>query len=372
MSLEILMISRDPQILSPGSAVEERMREYAHQVKRLVIIVLHRKPGLPKINQIAPQVIAINAYQGWPALSFLKAYYLTVQELKKMTNPMITVQDPFETALIGWVVATLAHVPWQVQVHTDFLQPEFSRESWVQRVRVMLAKSLVPRATRVRVVTAALAKAFETRGVARERIDVVPVPIVITSKISDSAQLQNERAKYPVQHLAVMVSRLTVEKNVALAITALAELRKQSYDTGLLIVGAGPVRLELERLAKELGVGDYVYWVGWQTDPALFYQIADLCVVTSNYEGYCRTAVEALYYGCPLIVTAVGVAAELPPRCCQVVPVGDKDALIAAWKTWYDTTGPRQDWVRAPLLSQTWFNYPEQVAALIRSWQNCK
>ena len=54
-------------------------------------------------------------------------------------------------------------------------------------------------------------------------------------------------------------------------------------------------------------------------------------MLTSNYEGYGRTIIEALAVGLLVVSTDVGIASEYINNASGlVVPVGDKEALVNA------------------------------------------
>ena len=61
----------------------------------------------------------------------------------------------------------------------------------------------------------------------------------------------------------------------------------------LLMVGDGPLRKELEALASQLGIAARVHWAGWKTDPAPYYQLADVFVCASVHEPLGNVILEA-------------------------------------------------------------------------------
>jgi glycosyltransferase involved in cell wall biosynthesis len=61
----------------------------------------------------------------------------------------------------------------------------------------------------------------------------------------------------------------------------------------LLMVGDGPLRSELTQLADQLGIVSRVNWAGWQTDPAPYYQLADVFVCASVHEPLGNVILEA-------------------------------------------------------------------------------
>lgn len=61
----------------------------------------------------------------------------------------------------------------------------------------------------------------------------------------------------------------------------------------LVMVGDGPLRDPLQQLCRESGISDRVHWLGWQNDPARYYQIADVSVCASVYETLGNVILEA-------------------------------------------------------------------------------
>lgn len=106
--------------------------------------------------------------------------------------------------------------------------------------------------------------------------------------------------------LVLYVGRLARDKNVGTLLRSFALLRADRDDARLLVVGDGPLRPDLERLAAELGLGGSVTFrsfVPHQDLPA-YYCGADVTVVPSDLlETFCMVALEAIACGCPVVVT---------------------------------------------------------------------
>jgi glycosyltransferase involved in cell wall biosynthesis len=67
----------------------------------------------------------------------------------------------------------------------------------------------------------------------------------------------------------------------------------QGMPLHLLMVGDGPLRAELTQLADQLGIAARVHWTGWQSDPAPYYQLADVFVCASVHEPLGNVILEA-------------------------------------------------------------------------------
>ena len=105
-----------------------------------------------------------------------------------------------------------------------------------------------------------------------------------------------------------MASRLTREKNIGLAIGSAKNLIPNHPNILLLIVGSGPELNNLKIQVTRYKLQDDVVFEPWTNDLASYYKTADLFLLTSNYEGYGRTVIEAASAGLPVIMTDVGVA----------------------------------------------------------------
>ncbi len=97
----------------------------------------------------------------------------------------------------------------------------------------------------------------------------------------------------------------------------------------LKIVGEGPLRGELQRLAADLKIADRVRFAG-EIDhgqmPAV-YHAADLFVQSSRHEAQGMAALEAAACGLPVIGTAVGVLPEVGQA------VKDEEEMAEAMRT---------------------------------------
>ena len=124
---------------------------------------------------------------------------------------------------------------------------------------------------------------------------------------ADRTQLARDLGFPAEAPLVVNVGRLVEQKNQALAIRALAHVPTAV----LLIVGAGPLRPDLEREARDAGIAERVVFAGERTDARALIGAADVVVSSSHWEGLPLVGVEALSAGTPLVATAVRGVREL-------------------------------------------------------------
>ncbi|HVK96497.1 MAG TPA: N-acetyl-alpha-D-glucosaminyl L-malate synthase BshA [Flavisolibacter sp.] len=85
----------------------------------------------------------------------------------------------------------------------------------------------------------------------------------------------------------------------------------QQIPSKLLFVGDGPERATAEYLSRQLGVCDDVRFVGKQEQMEDILAIADLFLLTSEYESFGLAALEAMAAGVPVISTNAGGLGEI-------------------------------------------------------------
>lgn len=106
------------------------------------------------------------------------------------------------------------------------------------------------------------------------------------------------------------VGSLKPGKNVALALRTFARFRESRPEVTLTVVGDGPLRESLHKLAHELGISDATTFTGAlpRANAAAHMQQADLLIHLSEFETFGLTCVEAIGSGAPVVSMANGGA----------------------------------------------------------------
>jgi len=102
------------------------------------------------------------------------------------------------------------------------------------------------------------------------------------------------------------ISRLDPIKNQRMMIDAVASLRERIANIRLLMIGDGPVRVELEKYANERGVAEYCLFTGFIVDPQKYLHTMDVFLLSSLSEGTSMTLLESMCNQVPSVVTNVG------------------------------------------------------------------
>jgi glycosyltransferase involved in cell wall biosynthesis len=94
-------------------------------------------------------------------------------------------------------------------------------------------------------------------------------------------------------------------------------------------VGDGPERTTAEELSRQLGICDEIRFVGKQEQMEDILAIADLFLLTSEYESFGLAALEAMAAGMPVVSTNAGGLGEIMVQGVTgyMSNVGDVDSM---------------------------------------------
>ncbi|QJW97377.1 glycosyltransferase [Frigoriglobus tundricola] len=152
-----------------------------------------------------------------------------------------------------------------------------------------------------------------TDGFAGARIEVIENGIEIDryGPPADKALAKREVGLEPARRYLIHVARHHPVKDQATLLRGFAQAASTLPDLDLLMVGDGPLREELEALARELRVPERVKFLGIRTDIPELMRAADAFALTSLSEAASLTLLEALASALPAIVTNVGGNPEI-------------------------------------------------------------
>ncbi len=177
-----------------------------------------------------------------------------------------------------------------------------------------------------------LATSEEIRQVA---LDLFPHPRseVMTNAVDTERFKPAARSRTDQQRSRLIVPRRLFVKNGVEYFIRAMPLILRDLDVEARIVGDGPERGNLERLAGELDVADRIQFLGAcpnERMPGLLGS-ADLAVIPSLMEATSIAALESMSCGLPVAASAVGGLPEIiDPRVGALFPPRDPEALAGA------------------------------------------
>jgi glycosyltransferase involved in cell wall biosynthesis len=201
-------------------------------------------------------------------------------------------------------------------------------------------------------------------GIPPERVSVLPNP---APSLPDLPARDELRRAFGLNGATLaFAGRLTAQKSLGRALDAVAA----ADGVRLVIAGEGPDREPLERRAGELGVAERVTFLGAQPRRRIveLFRAADAAILSSSWENFPHTVVEALSVGTPVLAMEAGGVGEIVRDGVNglLVPAGDGDALAAAVRRYFADDALRER-LRAAAASSVAAYAPERVFGELES-----
>ncbi len=258
----------------------------------------------------------------------------TLVALLKRIRPDVLHAHSAKAGLAGRVSAWLAGVPAVVlTVHNTIFHHRRSR--WRESIIALSERALAGLTDRIITVSEALGREI----VVREKIDPAKVVTIYNgivpeefSRDPDRDFLQRITGIPAGKKIVGTVARLAPQKGVAHFIRAAAMMAKDSEEAVFLVVGDGPLRADLERLAGSLGLAERVFFAGERRDMPRIMPCLDVFVLASVTEGLPLTVLEAMAARRAVVATRVGGIPEVISDGVNglLVDPGDVAGLAAA------------------------------------------
>ena len=306
--LSICMVSDDflPAATGVGVHIKLVASELVHRGHR-VCVITSRRTGEPEIEQwqgvTIYRVFTVKVYGFYQALPSAA----TVREILERVKPDL-VHHHYAGIMMGQVCRVAESLKLR-QISTY----HFSAEVLTQPLPMRPLRGLIRRLMRhynnrfnlVIAPSQNLARQIASEGV------TTPVRY-----ITNPVALGDSTGVVPAERTSgftvLYAGRLGVEKNIGYLIKAFAALQESVPEAVLWIAGRGPEGPALQSLSAQLKVSEKIKFLGFLDHSALaqYYAACDVFVLPSLQEAQPLVAMEAMWFGRPVIVTRAIVAAE--------------------------------------------------------------
>lgn len=148
---------------------------------------------------------------------------------------------------------------------------------------------------------------IKTLGVSSNKVTVLKNPIDINHilKLGNSNIPSIKKEKY-----IVWVGRFSVVKNIHRLILSFKDFKKNNPDWGLVLVGDGNHKGEIELFVKDNNVPN-VYFTGALANPYPYIKKSSIVALSSDSEAYPTVLLEALSFGKTIVSTPTKGAIEI-------------------------------------------------------------
>lgn len=317
--MKVLFIANDQTVTDVKSATYMRMKSYAELFGELHILV---RAG--RYVEIEDGPLFIHG-RSTPKIGVVFAFPPIARALiQKYGIEIVSSQDPFEYGIVALNAVKGTSALLHMQIHTDFLSPRFAYSSFLNWIRVRIADFVLPHADGIRVVSKRIENSMEERyGNKVKTPSIIPI---------SSAPVSDEKSQFsPSEDTFTIVSlgRFEKEKRLQDAILTLKKVSVRYPHTRLVVIGGGRLKEKLVQYARSLGIESHVEFLSWQDNPTALLRNANAYLLTSEYEGYGRTLIEAALSSVPIISTDVGIIGEVfrPGEDALVCSVGDTHCM---------------------------------------------
>lgn len=268
--------------------------------------------GQPNKRRRERHVYRFNSFQ-YPAYKSIRVaipFNWSIQrQIPKLKLDVVHSHTPFSMGLFASAVARQQKLPHVHTYHT--LYPEYAKfyfpgfKKWNAKAAEKLSAVFCNATTEVIAPSSGIKENLLTYGIEKP---VTVLPTGIDRLFFERPKTKTDiRKKYGIPKdtpLLITVARLGKEKSIDFLLKEFKQLLKLRPDVRYMIVGDGPARLELETLARELGVIERVIFTGLirdRTDVVAAYRTADVFIFASKTDTQCLTLLEAAATGLPLV-----------------------------------------------------------------------
>lgn len=147
------------------------------------------------------------------------------------------------------------------------------------------------------------------------------IPVDVYANAGPSEEIGR---KFPDTIKIFMVAGFRYQKDQPTVIKAMKHLPEKCH---LFLVGDGVERQKSEKITAELNLTDRVHFLGRRSDVPQLLKTADVCVISSHWEGFGLAAVEGMAAGVPVVASDIPGVAEVVKGAGVLFEQGNHVAL---------------------------------------------
>lgn len=262
-------------------------------------------------------------------------FYPMIRHFRKHSFDIIHTHTPFTVGFVGLRWGESHEIPVVSTYHTLYDKYAHYIPFFPKRyVRYKIAKhtNFYYNSTNHVIVPSDAAQRWLRRHSVRTPISVIPTGIGQGTSIV-RAEARAILGVNPDQRMLLYVGRIAREKNMEMLFRAVSRAFDSDPSLVFWLVGDGPMRSECVDLARDLGIGDRVRFVGFipRNEVDIYYAAADLFVFASMTETQGLVVGEAMSYGLPpVVVSGGGASAAVQDGENGIIVGNDAQALSSA------------------------------------------
>lgn len=310
--MNVLMITRDVNVLREQTAALAAAEHYASLTKHLVVIVLNTRKNRYPARKVSGSlwIIPTNSFSIFFAI--IEALRIARRELffqGKLQVDVVSAEDAGASGITAWLLALLYYRPYTLHLDTNVLIGSYGRQSLNHYVHMLMARYLTYHADSLHVTSE------NTRATLADMSTSLVDRAVVAKRYMDIEAFQKEpihvdlSAKYPqFKMILLVVAPLVRTSNVDRAIEILAGVIKVFPYAGLVIVGDGPMLPRLKKRSRKIDVAERVAFESPNDNMSSYYKTARFFLRTASFEDHDETLIWAAASSCAIVTTKSGSA----------------------------------------------------------------
>lgn len=289
--------------------LKKELEEKGHNV----YVITTKTPGAPAVEKNVLRVPS-KSVSFVPERRLGLVYHPQIaRKIHKMKLDIIHTHTEFSIGMFGRIMAHELFIPVVHTYHTiyedytHYIKKYISNEERAKKIAKLYSKFSVRGAEELIVPTEKVAELMMKYRV-KPAINVIPTGINLARfSARDSEDFKNELKKkigVPTDCKVVLyLGRVSEEKNIEELMGYLSKYKAQQEKVHFLVVGDGPHKQNLEKLAKNMTMNNAITFAGakpWD-EITHYYQLADVFVSASTSETQGLTYIESLASGVPIL-----------------------------------------------------------------------
>ena len=227
--------------------------------------------------------------------------------LKRLRIDIIHTHD-FYTNIFGIISATIAGVPVRIASRRESSKRRMDKR-FIERMAYRLSHQVIVNCDEVR-------RQLVDEGVAVRKVSIIyngldpdllrPAIDCDRTELLAQFRLPTDSSK----QFVTIVANVRPVKDHATFLRAAQQVKSSVPSACFVIAGEGNLIDSMRSLASELGIGSSTFFIGRCQNVAELLALSDVCVLSSNSEGFSNSILEYMAASRPVVVTDVGGARE--------------------------------------------------------------
>ena len=226
---------------------------------------------------------------------------------RKGYSVIIHAMDTIYGGMAAFFASKLTGSPFVTHTHgvRAYFMQVTSKSNVVKTIDFLIERIVVKNCFLLISVNQEAAKFWNTYGVPKDNIRIIPVPIetkLFAPSENARATVRGELGINANSIIYSYIGRLSPEKNL---MTLMEAFRKANVNAKLLIVGDGPLMPTLKRYVRSRNMSSKVIFTGFRDDIHNVINAVDILVLPSLVEGLPTVILEAYSNGKPVIASDI-------------------------------------------------------------------